>query len=1551
VITNGTSNTVDVTTIIGAVGTGDQGEEIRFTFATAPSLSASSTYYIFIRSNMTVSGTDHLMIHSSLIGPLTAADFGNGWTYDQDTTWTEITNRSYAFRVCTSDEHPEIARFYQSASGQITATKTAGADRLCLSLTLCNDDRTFSDDATNYDLLWQGNSAVGVGFSLCAFQYRKATAGSVAADSFTIDQTEIHHTSVIALKPRVPLVLQGAIAAQSTVAGDVRFVGYPNYKGHGGVGTDTGHNVDVPLPTPVKAGDILVALLGDEDNDEFGWPRAATPNKNLFTDSSFRGGIHWWETRGSPVPSKSWSRDQAFDGNESLRADLSTSLYSGIDHARGPVPVAGSTQYTFSFYLRNGNGSVNYDFIVMDQDENTIQSSTNQSSTQDTWVRHEVTFTTGSDDTGAGIAIRKSNDATVVTIYVDAIQLETGASATAYLESAASDWTRRDFTNDHSAFSPAWFWLRADGTETGNVRFPSAVDIGEVLGGVIFRFDNCAAQGDPFENDAVAEFFKNIDSFQIHYNTTTGYEKANEWVPSSSTVIDSVMCLMKRVGSPTGNVWCEIWDESGGEPNAAITNGTSGNVDVTTIPGILNGSYPGGLIQFDFATPPTLVGGQTYFFVIRSNITVSTTNYLTVARAWENGIFDAWNRTQAGAWTEDATRSLNMRVAQRDSYPNAAPLDLGTTATIRALETYGGRRLIAALIAIEDDVGTSDDATNYDQIEDLTTAVGNGMGFALFTQRKASAGSVAADSCTVGGSDYWQSFVLALRGPTDVLAGAIAAQSTVTGNLEIAGGVTYQLQGAIASQSTVTGDLAVTRKLAGSIAAQSAVTGTLSLTQRVVGAIAAQSAVVGDLEAIRQLAGSIDAQSTVTGDLVRVKNLAGTIGAQSTVSGAITQTHALAETIAAQSTVTGDLAAIRELAGTIAAQSVVTGDLVRVKNLAGSITAQSGVTGALTLTQSVAGSIAAQSTVTGNLEIVEPTWTLDGHIAAQSTVAGDLEQTRALVGSIAAQSAVAGDLLVTRKVAGTIAAQSDVAGTLSQTWKTSGTIAAQSTVAGALGQIWTTAGAIAAQSTVLGSLTHVEAEWPLAGHIQAQSTVSGTIIQQHTLVGPIAAQSAVAGDLKVTRKVAGTIAAQSALAGDLQFAAFVLEGTIAAQSTVAGDLQAIRQLAGTIAAQSDVSGTLTLQQALVGPIAAQSTVAGDLKVTRKVAGAVAGQSTLLGDLTLVEALWSLEGTVAAVSTVSGDLAVTRKLAGSISAQSDVSGTLALDQALVGAIAATSTVAGDLLVTREITGTIAAQSSVVGDLTLLAGAQPLEGTIAAQSTVTGDLQAVRELAGAIAAVSTVTGDLLVTRELAGSVAAQSVVTGDLSLVEALWSLQGSIDAQSTVTGDLTQTRALAGQIAAQSDVVGALAQQHTLAGVIAAQSVVDGTLSILTTLQGQIAAQAIVLGDLAIVEALHQLQGQIAAQSTVVGVLTPTRALAGVVAAQSDVAGTLIATYAVSGVVAAQSSLYGRLLPTDISRLVQKIGPGVVIEGRQNLAMPPREDLEIPSRRNLEVDGE
>jgi len=147
---------------------------------------------------------------------------------------------------------------------------------------------------------------------------------------------------------------------------------------------------------------------------------------NLWINPSLEDGITGWSGVGSA--SVSQSSTQAWDLANSLKVTTTSTAYGGTT----TVPMYGveeSTDYVLSFYLYNTDGGETFRFEWRDQDSNWISpNKSGQSSTQDTWVRHFHTVTTGAGDTGMRIKITKENTATAFDFYLDGFQLESGTT-------------------------------------------------------------------------------------------------------------------------------------------------------------------------------------------------------------------------------------------------------------------------------------------------------------------------------------------------------------------------------------------------------------------------------------------------------------------------------------------------------------------------------------------------------------------------------------------------------------------------------------------------------------------------------------------------------------------------------------------------------------------------------------------------------------------------------------------------------------------------------------------------------------------------------------------------------------------------------------------------------------------------------------------------------------------------------------------------------------------------------------------------------------------
>jgi len=146
----------------------------------------------------------------------------------------------------------------------------------------------------------------------------------------------------------------------------------------------------------------------------------------------------------------------------------------------------------------------------------------------------------------------------------------------------------------------------------------------------------------------------------VHYSQWN-WEWANEYTPSSGFNLHSVAVWLQKGGSNSNSdYWIEVWDESGGEPNAVITNGTS-----TTTYAWSDLTWASAKYTFTFSPQPSLSGSTTYFFVIRSDDTEDQgANYVKIDYGNNGGGMHRWElETHSGDnWIESTGTALCMEI-------------------------------------------------------------------------------------------------------------------------------------------------------------------------------------------------------------------------------------------------------------------------------------------------------------------------------------------------------------------------------------------------------------------------------------------------------------------------------------------------------------------------------------------------------------------------------------------------------------------------------------------------------------------------------------------------------------------------------------------------------------------------------------------------------------------------------------------------------------------------------------------------------------------------
>ena len=150
-------------------------------------------------------------------------------------------------------------------------------------------------------------------------------------------------------------------------------------------------------------------------------------------------------------------------GNTATKIALTASTYNSRAQ---PTNVSGSTQYTFSYYIR---GTLNnqcriYSYAGYAGD---LVTQTDYTYTTNSWTRVTTTFTTNAATTAIFVYVCSRNSAAspAEVIYVWGAQLEAGTSASSYIPTVASQLTRNpDLALMTSTNFSSWFTGGTTGT-------------------------------------------------------------------------------------------------------------------------------------------------------------------------------------------------------------------------------------------------------------------------------------------------------------------------------------------------------------------------------------------------------------------------------------------------------------------------------------------------------------------------------------------------------------------------------------------------------------------------------------------------------------------------------------------------------------------------------------------------------------------------------------------------------------------------------------------------------------------------------------------------------------------------------------------------------------------------------------------------------------------------------------------------------------------------------------------------------------------------------
>jgi len=139
------------------------------------------------------------------------------------------------------------------------------------------------------------------------------------------------------------------------------------------------------------------------------------------------------------------STDQAWDQTNSLKVTPASDMTSGCASEQHLYIVEAETQYTVSCYIYPEE-SHDYTIVVDDQGGTKIDEVDTGALTADTWTRVSLTVTTGVGDYGIRIRILKNADANTDVFYVDGVMVETGSSASTWVDFIQENlWANADF--------------------------------------------------------------------------------------------------------------------------------------------------------------------------------------------------------------------------------------------------------------------------------------------------------------------------------------------------------------------------------------------------------------------------------------------------------------------------------------------------------------------------------------------------------------------------------------------------------------------------------------------------------------------------------------------------------------------------------------------------------------------------------------------------------------------------------------------------------------------------------------------------------------------------------------------------------------------------------------------------------------------------------------------------------------------------------------------------------------------------------------------------
>jgi len=165
--------------------------------------------------------------------------------------------------------------------------------------------------------------------------------------------------------------------------------------------------------------------------------------------------------------------------------------------------------------------------------------------------------------------------------------------------------------------------------------------------------------------------------------TTADAAHGQKFTCVASGNILSVRLWLKRIGSPSGDVWVEIYAD-GADPQTGSLLGTSDTVAA----GDIGTSFE--KVYFDFQSPVAITATTQYYIVVKGDWTIDGSNYLSNSydnseNPYDGGTF--WLKDSGTGWSEDANQDAWFEVL---TDANGGAFDLDTSIGVHSLDALKG---------------------------------------------------------------------------------------------------------------------------------------------------------------------------------------------------------------------------------------------------------------------------------------------------------------------------------------------------------------------------------------------------------------------------------------------------------------------------------------------------------------------------------------------------------------------------------------------------------------------------------------------------------------------------------------------------------------------------------------------------------------------------------------------------------------------------------------------------------------------------------------------